>query len=207
MDKLCKIGLGVLVIYSLALLGLEAATSQWVVRNFFADISGPYPFFGINTTVCAFLLWSCALLYVLCLTALPASRTSRRERQFFWSQACVFLYLGLDDRFLLHENLHSHLGIHDGVQFAVLAVLEAFFLVVLGKAQHMDRTRQCLLGCAAASFGLMLAIDLFCPLDLFLRLSMEDLSKAWSAAFLFLFAWTTCCAKIREHQDQVDRSA
>jgi len=34
------------------------------------------------------------------------------------------------------------------------------------------------------------------PHDMFMRLSIEDLAKLWSAVFLFKFAWDICIEKI-----------
>ncbi len=197
-DTLRVAGLVLLGIYTVCLLGLEAATSQWEVRNFLADIEGPRPLFGINTTLCAFLLWSCALLFAVCIVATPgADGTSRARRRFYWSQIPVFFYLAADDRFLLHEMIAEHLHIHDVVQFAVLGILELTLLLRLGNVLSWPRTRQAPLIAAACLTGVMVAIDVLLPNDMPMRLSVEDLTKAWACVFLFLFAWDSCGRAVR----------
>jgi hypothetical protein len=36
----------------------------------------------------------------------------------------------------------------------------------------------------------MIVIDAWVPHDLLLRLTLEDLSKTWSALFFFMFSWS-----------------
>ncbi|MCP4210963.1 MAG: hypothetical protein GY764_05730, partial [Halieaceae bacterium] len=57
--------IAVLVIYSLVMLAIEANTSQAFVRNYFSDIEGEAPFYGINTSISVFFLWATALLFVI----------------------------------------------------------------------------------------------------------------------------------------------
>jgi hypothetical protein len=42
----------------------------------------------------------------------------------------------------------------------------------------------------------MMFADVILPYNMFMRLSIEDLAKLWSAVFLFKFAWDTCTEKI-----------
>src|SRR5687767_3585699 len=105
--------IGCLLIYSTVLIGVELATSQDFVRNYFTDISGPVPFYAINTTLSVALLWATALLFVILIAYSESRPELAHERWFYFSQAAVFTLLGSDDRFLLHEKLAYRLGIGD----------------------------------------------------------------------------------------------
>ena len=92
-----------LALYSAALIVVELRTSQDFVRNYFTDIEGPVPFFAVNTTISVFLLWSTALMFVVCLATIDGVSNETRIRWFFISQVVVFAYLGFDDRFIYEE--------------------------------------------------------------------------------------------------------
>ena len=184
-------------LYSTGLLIVEYTTSQNFVRNFFTDISGPTPFFAINTTLCVFLLWATALLFWICTICHDKKAGDNRKLAFYWSQIMIFGYLGLDDRFLIHETIGRLTGIEDAFIILAIGGIELILLLFLGNLIRMNKSSKLYLTGAAVSFFTMVIIDGFFPSKMILRLSMEDLSKAWAALFLFLFACSIMMPTIR----------
>jgi len=178
-----------LTIYSVALVGIELRTSQDHVRNYFTDISGPVRLYAINTTLTVFLLWSCALLFAVHLRLLEDPARQRKQRLFCGSQIVVFGYLGFDDRFLVHEWLSEALAVQDTLILVGIGAIEAVCLISAGELRSRSRKTLTYLALAAVAFLIISGIDAFLASELRLRLSCEDLAKAWSAFFLFLFSW------------------
>ena len=178
-----------MLLYSLALMIVEIRTSQEFVRNFFTDIEGPVPFFAINTTLSVFLLWSTALMFLVCIACGRSGTSSFTSRRFFVTQMILFGYLGADDRFKIHEHLGWWLSVPDHFILITLALIEIFLLVTLGRHLLTSRVLTFLM-LACVFFVVMIAIDAWVPHDLLLRLTLEDLSKTWSALFFFLFSWS-----------------
>ncbi len=94
---------------------LELQFSQAYVRNYFTDISGPVRFYAVNTTLSTFLLFATALIFGVNIMCLDAGSGERGKRIFYVSQVLVFLYLGMDERFGLHEWLGAVMGIRDAM--------------------------------------------------------------------------------------------
>lgn len=69
-------------------------------------------------------------------------------------------------------------------------------LFTLGDFLRQSTERKAYLAAAAFFFAAMVLIDGLVPREAVPRLSLEDLSKTWGGAFLFLFAWSTCRDKI-----------
>src|SRR5262245_3158062 len=99
-----------LALYSAALAGIELATSQDYVRNFFTDIERPVPFYAINTTLSVFLLWSTALVSVFAASFLENAPGAMRVCRFYLSKAAMFALMGFDDHFLVHEKVSYRLN-------------------------------------------------------------------------------------------------
>lgn len=188
--------LGIAVtIYSLTLLWIEWSTSQEYVRYFFTDIKGPVLFYAINTTLSVFLLWTVALLFGICLLFVDRKQQPR-EFLFCISQIIIFTYLGLDDRFLLHEHLSEWLHHNDAYILLGLGFLELGFLIGLGNVSQRPLKAKIFLGSAAILFAIMIVIDAKLPSHLLFRLSLEDLTKLWADLCLVLFAWEILLEKI-----------
>ena len=188
-----------LIVYSITLLSVEKHTSQDFVRNFFTDIEGPPGnpvfFYAINTSLSVFMLWSTALIFAVCLLCLEQLK-AQLERGFYFSQIGLFVWLGFDDRFLVHEHLSHWVG--EGYIMISLVLLEIYFLITLGQLNKQPKSAVVYLGMGAIFTGIMLVIDLFLPSQMVLRLSAEDLSKLWGTFFLFLFAWEILKYKIQQ---------
>lgn len=191
MRRLVLWTIAALALYSVVMAALEVHGSQNLARQFFTDIEGPYPFYAINTTLSVCLLWGCSLLYLVChrVRRLQCTVSYDRRVLFYIAQTALFLALGADDRFLLHEQLGPRLGIPESVIFGGLGLLEILVLFGLGHILAMDRGRKLTLMAAAGFFAIMLGVDQCMPGEWALRLSLEDLAKTWSGFCLFLFAW------------------
>lgn len=190
-------GIVALVAYSVTLIAVEVRISQDFARHFFSDITGPVRFYAINTTLSVFFLWSAALIFAACFVCTHANGWHKKERAFYLSQVLVFGFLGFDDRFLIHEWLGGKAGLNDALILLGVGVLEVILLLTLGglMSTQLKRNRR-YVNLAAVFFALMIAIDGLVPRELVPRLSLEDLSKTWASAFLFVFAWSIYYAKI-----------
>ncbi len=189
--------IGGLLVYSAVLIGIELATSQAYVRNFFTDIEGPVPFYAVNTTLSVALLWATALLFVILIAWAEGRPELARERWFYFSQAWVFAVLGCDDRFLLHEKLSYRLGIGDHYVLLAIAALELAALWSWRRWRVLEDRAGKRLAVGAALFTAMIVIDGWFPHEMVLRLSLEDLLKTWAGLFFFLFGWQLLMERIR----------
>jgi hypothetical protein len=191
-----------LTVYTLAVAAVEFFVSPRVARYFLTDIVSTcpdyshLPLFAINTSLSVFFLWTGAVLFLMAWRCLKPEETGGREELFLVSQTIIFFYLGCDDRFLIHEGLSDQLGFKDWIFFGLLGGLEAGALLGLGRIFCRDRKALLDIVLAGGFFSIMLATDVVLPYGFPMRLSIEDLSKLWSAFFLFKFAWDTCAEKI-----------
>ena len=179
----------VLFIYSALLVAFEWSTSQASVRPYFADISGPVHFYAVNTSLSVFLLGATGLLFLVALS-FTGPESPPREKLFYFSQALLFVYLGTDDRFLLHEYIGKQLHIDDVFVLLCIGLAEATCLVCLARPYLNKGKTLVPLVLAAGLFGLMVIFDGFVPSDMTLRLSGEDLFKTWSCFCFLLFGWS-----------------
>jgi hypothetical protein len=182
-------GAAALALYSIFLVYLEATVSQEYVRRFVDDITGPSRFYAINTTLCVFLEWSCALLFAICLTGFGGGERWPGENLFYYSQIAVFAYLGFDDRFRIHEMLGGTFGFNDAFIILGLGLIEALLLLTWGRILTRSRRLKGLFIAAGVCFVVMVVIDGLAPRELIPRLTLEKLTKSWGCFFLFLFAW------------------
>jgi hypothetical protein len=198
------LGLGTLALgaYSATLIAVEVRVSQDFADYFFTDITGPVRFYAVNTTLAVFLLWSAALIFAACYVCTHADGRHKKERAFYLTQILVFGYLGFDDRFLIHEWLGGRLRkvgleLNDATILIGIGALEVVLLLTLGELMgtRLKRNRRYVY-LAALFFALMVAIDSLVSPELIPRLSLEDLSKTWASAFLFMFAWSIYYDKI-----------
>lgn len=201
MARLRLVPLGMMAFYSGVLVTIELSTSQDHVRHYFTDIEGPVRLFAINTTLSVFLLWASALLFAVVLMVIRPE--SRRERLFCLSQMAIFGYLGVDDRFLLHERLSDVVPLHDTLILVAVGLVEIAALALLGDLRRRSGWVRGYVAAAGVLFGVMAAIDAFAPSDAVLRLAVEDLSKVWAGWFLFLFSWRI----LEEHVTELRRRA
>ncbi len=175
--------------YTVALLGVEYRGGQDHVRNYFTDLSGPVQFYGVNTTLSAFALWAIALLFFACWTWARQAQEPRQMQLFYLSQVLIFLYLGADERFQLHEYWGDLLDCNDAHFLLLVGLLEVASLFFLGGVMRQSRRVHLYLLSAALLFAVMIFFDVIVPDRMLWRLSIEDLTKLWSDVCLLLFAW------------------
>jgi hypothetical protein len=117
---------------------------------------------------------------------------------FYTSQIALFIYLGLDERFMFHERIGIFLGINDVLILLLCGIVEIGLLAYLGDLEKRPKRVQQYLYLGAMFFAGMAFIDAFLPDRMILRLSFEDLSKIWGIVFLFMFAFEILCNQITE---------
>jgi len=184
-------------LYSLFLITIEWQFGQTYVRQYLTDIKGDVIFYAVNTSLSAVLLWATALLFAINLYCIP--RYSR-EYYFSVSQIIIFSYLGLDDRFMLHELLGYVLQINDSFILLAIGFLELGLLHFLAELPNRQRSTRYFLYCAGLCFAAMTVIDTKFPSAMLLRLTLEDTSKVWAGLFLCLFAWEIVTQNIKHLQ-------
>ncbi|MEM7207195.1 MAG: hypothetical protein AAF434_05190 [Pseudomonadota bacterium] len=172
--------------YSLVLLSVQYRLGETGARPYFSDIPNSPFLFGINTTLSCLLLIGCALLFSVTLKAV----TDQPQRWFCLIQIAVFLYMGIDDRFMLHERVGYITGRNDAWILVFVAGIEGLALLFLGKFFQMERRIQLYLLAGATCFFFMIVIDVYGHrAGMPLRLALEDLMKSWSALFFFLYSY------------------
>ena len=200
--QLLRVGpLAALIAYSALMLWIEGTTSQEYVRRYFTDIGRPTKagffaaptgdtvFYAVNTSLSSFLLGSAAMLLFFAVFA-RKDRWSRRD-SLYLAQGAIFMWLSLDDRFMFHEHLGALLGIPSTfILMAALAVNVAAYLAFF-RPSYFNLRMAIILVCAGVAFVFMMICDVLLPHDLYLRLSLEDLSKAWAGFAFLCFAWET----------------
>ena len=179
----------ILVIYSLSILILEFRFGQDHARNYLTDIKGPVFFFAINTTITTFLLWLIAFIYFLNGNTLHKTDHDRKQVYYYQLQTLLFVYLGFDERFLLHEKIGGLLKINDALFLLFIGLIELFILIKLGGVLKYNFKTLRYLFFAGVFFTSMVLIDGLLPSKLLLRLSLEDLFKLWAIYFLFMFSF------------------
>ena len=195
LNWLLFVGLG---LYSVALIDIEFCTSQDYVRHYVSDVEGPVRFYAVNTTISVFMLWATALLFGVGLWCATEANESWRTRLFLLSQIGIFTWLGLDDRFRIHEYIAEHAGIGDHFVLIAVGVAEIIFLAVLGWEIILRRRVVMWLAVASVLFAVMLFFDAVVPHDALLRLSVEDVTKTWAAMCFCLFAWNILSDRIEQ---------
>jgi hypothetical protein len=199
-----RIGLVVFaVIYTALLLGSEIRYSEDYVRNYLEDIKGEVPFgpvtfFGINTTLSHCIIWGIALIFVVSGALVAGEEGQGKKTIFYASQALMFFYLGLDERFRFHEELGVLLHREDAAILLTVGIVEGLLLIVLGDLHRMRVRALVFLVLGGAFFGLMTLADAYVPMPKWGHITIEDLSKLWGGIFLLLFALDLCVGHITD---------
>ncbi|NNK87103.1 MAG: hypothetical protein HKO90_02360 [Flavobacteriaceae bacterium] len=178
----------ILVLYTLALFYLEYAYGQDYLRYYVTDIDGEVLLYGINTTVSTILLVLTAYNFYLCFDALKSEDSIKSYRVFYLLQTLIFLYLALDERFMLHERIGYVLGIHDSFPLLTIGLAELgvlFYFREVGVKGGKYAGQLFLIGLL---FTAMVIIDAFAPSKGLFRLASEDLLKLWAVYFLFRYS-------------------
>ncbi len=183
-------------LYSITLMLIEVRTSQSYVRNFFADIEGPTPFHAVNTSLGVWLLLGTALLFAVSASCVRGVHSLRRVHWLYLSQALMFAYFAIDDRFKIHESVGDLIGIGDHFVLLAAALVEFLFLATLGGTALLSGPGRFGLLTGWALAFVMISIDALAPHDALLRLSVEDLAKTGGGLALFYWAWDTLRSRL-----------
>lgn len=185
-----------LTLYTAALITAEARFSQDFVRNYFADVIGPRPFYAVNSVLSLSLMFSTGVIFLINFILVGGLRGRGKAPWFYASQVLMFVYFALDELLMIHEHLGLRFGFNDAFWLLGLGIVEAALVVWLGEPKTMGRRAKRLFCTAVPLFGSMWVIDAFAPKRAFLRLSLEDLSKLWAIVFFFLWALEICRDRI-----------
>lgn len=178
-----------LLLYSGALLFLEAEHGTYAARAYLEDPPEAVLFGHVNTTLSTGLLWAIALLFAVTLKVdTAAGRRAPLGRFFPVTQIALFLLLGLDERFRLVPPACRAIGAPEWAAYGSLAVAE--LLLLLGPGRLLTRRREAGLALAAgAAFAWSMGIDQF-GWNVPWKQSLEELPKVWGGALFLAFAWS-----------------
>lgn len=190
--KLLRFGILFLIAYSSFILASELLFGQDYVRKYLTDIKGDVIFFGINTTLTTLFLALTAYNFFLCAMSCKKTDKSRKDLlSFFIVQSILFLFLALDERFMVHERIGFLLGFEDAYLLGLIGVFELVLLYRSKEIYWAGKLKSYALYLGGLLFGVMLIIDAFGADKGLLRLSFEDLSKTWAIFFLFIYSFET----------------
>ncbi|WP_394746799.1 hypothetical protein [Spongiimicrobium salis] len=191
-NVLFKLGVPVLLLYSIFIVIVELQYGQTGVREYLTDINGSGPFYGLNTTFTTILLTLTSYNFILCALRYHKKEKGRNlQLLFFIIQALIFLYLALDERFKVHERVGGKLGIDDAYVLGLVGVGELVVLYYFKELLWNNTLKSYALYLGGLCFGIMILIDAFGAKEGLLRLSFEDLSKTWAIFFLFIYSFET----------------
>jgi hypothetical protein len=179
----------ILFLYSIAILMIEYCFGHDYVRYYLEDLKGPVLLWGLNTTITTVLLVIISYNFILTyIFARGIKKTDKHFRFYFVFQAALFLYLAIDERFMLHERIGYVLGIHDAFPLLLIGLAELVVLLFF-KELHINTLKwNSYLVLGAISFAIMIFIDSYAPSRAVFRISLEDLFKLWGIFFLFCYS-------------------
>lgn len=181
------IGLILLIIYSAFIIVNELLYGQQHVRQYLTDIKGDVHLYAINTTLTTLFLVLIAYNFFLCI--MYGRKNEKSHLPLFVIQALIFIYLAMDERFMLHEGIGYYLGINDAFLLGAIGLTELIVLYYYKELKFEWTIKSVSLYLGGMFFGIMVLIDAFGSADGKLRLSLEDLSKTWAIFFLFIYSF------------------
>jgi hypothetical protein len=185
-----------LALYTAALIIVEARFSQDFVRNYFADVIGPRPFYAVNSVLSLCIMVCTGVVFLVNFILADGFRGRGMAPWFYATQVVMFVYFAIDELLMIHELAGYRFGFNDALWILGLGLVEAFLVFRLGELKRMGRRARQFLFTGVILFGSMWIIDAFAPKRAFLRLSFEDLSKLWAIVFFFLWALQICRDRI-----------
>ena len=197
--RLLQLALSALVIYSAALLWIEATTSQEYVRQYFTDIGQPkkpgyfaaptgnITFYAINTSLSAFFLACAGVLLIFATVAKPGRWSG--QASLYAGQGAILMWMAADERFMLHEKIGAALHTRSTVILIAAVLINGALYAALFRASYFNLRMAGLFAAGVMTFLVMMFLDLLLPHNMPLRLSFEDLTKTWSGFAFLLFAW------------------
>lgn len=184
---LFRIGILLLIIYSIFIITNEFLFGQSHVREYLTDIKGDVILFGINTTLTT--LFSVLIAYNFFLCIVNYKKSEKSFLPFLVIQTALFLYLAIDERFMIHEKIGDYLGFNDAILLASIGLFELIILYHYKELNWQKTVKSYTLYLGGLFFGIMILIDAFGDTNGKLRLSFEDLSKIWAIFFLYIYSF------------------
>lgn len=154
-------------------------------------------FHAVNTSLSVWLLLGTALLFAVSASCVRGVPSLRRAHLLYLSQAMMFAYFAIDDRFKIHESVGDIIGIGDHFVLLAAAFVQILFLAKLGGVALLRSPGRGWLLAGWALALVMISIDALAPHDALLRLSTEDLAKSAAALAIFLWAWDTLSRRLK----------
>ena len=185
-----RFGFLLLTVYSVIIIMLEMQFGQTYVRQYLSDIEGDVVFFAVNTTLTTVFLVLIAYNFILCL--IFHGKEKRMDQKLFLFLVCqslLFLFLAMDERFMIHERIGYYLGFNDAYLLASIGIFELALLFSFEQLRWQRTLKTYALYLGGFFFGIMILIDAFGATNAVLRLSFEDLAKTWAIFFLFIYSF------------------
>jgi hypothetical protein len=119
--------------------------------------------------------------------------------RFFFASALLIVLLGLDDAFLLHEEVFPYLGFAEEVVFASYTGLILIYLFAF--RSFIFKTEYVLLGMGFLSFGMSVGLDVITPRGVDLLL-LEDGAKLVGIVSWLVYFYRLATSVICQHVAQ-----
>lgn len=160
-------GIKLILAISAALIGMVLLLHHWkgIPIQFLTgdplSISGDPVYTGFLSQIGVFLWAAAAGICLFSANVLPKGSDCSKIRRFLFVSGMLTLLLGLDDMFLLHEEVFPRFGIPEKAVFSGYASLLIFYLIRGYKT--LLKTEYVLLGMAFVCFGGSIVLDLWEP--------------------------------------------
>ncbi|WP_052141092.1 hypothetical protein [Pseudoalteromonas piratica] len=146
------------------------------------------PFYnGFYSQLGLFVWFASAALCFFLANALSGATAKIKLKTFFISSACISLMLGLDDAFLLHEDVFPSLGVSEAMVMMLYGLSILIYLTCYFK--FIFTTRFLILGCAFFFFALSVGYDMILP-DKYHSYAIEDSAKMAGILAWFYYFYT-----------------
>jgi hypothetical protein len=180
----------VLILYSSFIVLTEFFQGQDAVRHYVTDIKGEAPFHGVNTTLTTIILVLTAYNFGLSFLKLNSDTKKHNKTLLFAAtQFFIFLILAFDERFMLHESIGDYFGRGYSLFHMVIALIELGVFMYCKQIKWPETKGDYYLIIGGFLFVIMTIIDSFGASRGLMRLSLEDISKFWAIAFLFMYSY------------------
>lgn len=167
-------------------------------------VAGAPPYYGIISQVGIFLWSAAAAICLFSAKALSSLCADMELRRFLFVSGILTLFLGLDDAFLLHDDVLPRIGIRERIVYLGYALTVSYYLIrfrwTILKSEYI------LLGMALFSFALSIAVDRFQFEDTAGRLLEDGAKLVGIVSWLAYFSCTGLSA-LRRKPTHADKSA
>ncbi|WP_372768123.1 hypothetical protein [Pseudoalteromonas sp.] len=146
------------------------------------------PFYnGFYSQLGLFLWFASAALGFFLASALSTVQAKVNLKTFFIASGCISLMLGLDDAFLLHEDVFPSLGLPEAIVMMLYGLSILIYLACYFK--FIFTTRFLILGCAFFFFALSVGYDMILPAQ-YHSYAIEDSAKMAGILAWFYYFYT-----------------